>query len=376
MKGSLFDIFQRHRDCYDFRKDPTHEEQRNQPEARQLMADRFRERKQAASEYASSLIPLGNDWIEAVKHDVNKLATTLPPSLHFNKAERKAYRDGVEDFLLDVAAALREHGKGKFLNDEYFDPVTLYRFGIEYSRNEIRKGLSTEDAEQMYKAMKQRYSQVYCFPDLFSMIPVTYTVMGCKAKASTQAQAQNKADSSKKGTGNNTTANPETPPATQKTPKVAALQPYTPKPVGRTAGLFAETIANTYKDKAEIIQEHTGTALASMTDPKAVIALFVVYFQKGILKQSPTYWQALRLLDIEAEKDTDKEKLCPFGMHQQYDIQRKIYFDKNNSYLSLNDTDSKQDNEISSFVIDAEREVKTLLSVLNPQPQQEARKGA
>jgi hypothetical protein len=245
MKGSLFDIFQRHRDCYDFRKDPTIEEQQANPEARQLMAERFRERKQAASEYASSLIPLGNDWIEAVKHDVNKLATTLPPSLHFNKAEREAYRDGVEDFLLDVAAALREHGKGKFLNDEYFDPVTLYRFGIEYSRNEIRKGLSTENAEQMYKAMKQRYSQVYCFPDLFSMFPATYTVMGCKAKASTQAQAQKNAHSgtNSTGMGSNATTNPQTLPAAQETSTKPKRKP------GRTAKEFEDFIVNS--DEAE-----------------------------------------------------------------------------------------------------------------------------
>lgn len=176
------------------------------------------------------------------------------------------------------------------------------------------------------------------------------------------------------GMGSNATTKPETPPAAQGNPKTIAI--YTPNPVGRQAGKFAKTIADTYQGKADIIQEHTGTALASMTDPKAVIALFVVYFKNGILKQCPTYWQTLRLLGIEVKKDTDKEKLCPFGKHQQYDIQRKIYFDKNNSYLSLNYIDSKQDNEISSFVIEAEREVKTLLSKLNPQPQKETRQGA
>ena len=97
-------------------------------------------------------------------------------------------------------------------------------------------------------------------------------------------KADNKADSDTKGIGmdNNTTVNPETPPATQETPKTMAI--YTPKPVGRPTGEFAKTIANNYQDKAAIIQEHTGTALASMTDPKAVIALFVVYLQKEILK--------------------------------------------------------------------------------------------
>ena len=94
-------------------------------------------------------------------------------------------------FLLDVVAALRTYGKGKFLNDDYFDPVTLYRFGIEYGRNEIQAQLSREDAEKAIKAMKQRYSKVYYFPDLFSMFPATYTVMGVKAKASIPKQTQN-----------------------------------------------------------------------------------------------------------------------------------------------------------------------------------------
>ena len=185
-----------------------------------MMADRFREGKQAASEYASNLIPLGNDWIEAVKHDVEKLTQSLPPSLHFDRAEREAYRDGVEDFLLKVAAALREHGKGKFLNSDYFDPVTLYRFGIFSEWEPPQTGLTKDEAEQTYKDMKQRYSKVYCFPDLFTMFPATYTVLGYKPKASTPAQPQKKPDSSAAGTGmgNNATTNPQTPPAAKETP--------------------------------------------------------------------------------------------------------------------------------------------------------------
>lgn len=379
MKESLFDIFQRHRDCFDNRKDPTIEEQQANPEARQLMAERFRERKQAANEYASSLIPLGNDWIEAVKYEVDYLTKNshLPPSLYFNKAEREAYRDGVEHFLLNVAGALREHGKEKFLNGEYFDPVTLYRFGMLYMNwEEPQTGLAEDEAKQIAKDMKQRYSQVYCFPDLFSMFPTTYTVLGYKAQASTPAQVQNKADGSEKGTGmgNNTTANPETPPATQEKPKVAVMQPYTRKTPGRHAGEFSKTIADTYKDKADIIQKHTGIALASMTDPKAVIALFIVYFRNGILKELPTYWQAMRLLDIEAATNREKAKLCPFGSYQGYDRESRIYFAEDN--LSLNETDSKRDNEISSFIQGANSIYIALHAKLIQEPTEQARQGA
>ncbi len=217
MKESLFDIFQKHRDCYDYRKDPTIEEQQTTPEARQLMAERYRERKQAASEYASSLIPLGNDWIEAVKYDVEKLTKELPESLLFNKAEREAYRDGVEDFLLKVAEALRCYGKGRWLDD--LDPLTAYKLGIKRSDTDIVTGLSKDELEKTYRDMKQRYTRVYWFPDMFSMFPATFTVFGYKPKTLTPAQTQNKADNSTKcmGMGSNATANPETPPAAQET---------------------------------------------------------------------------------------------------------------------------------------------------------------
>ena len=376
MKESLFDIFQRHRDCYDNRKSPTFEELKAKPEARQLETDRFRERKQAASEYASSLIPLGNDWIEAVKIDVKILTTTLPPSMHFDKAEREAYRDGVEDFLLDVAAALREHGKGKFLNDEYLDPVTLYRLGIATGWKEPKTGLSEDEAKQMAKEMKQQYSQVYCFPDLFSMFPATYTIMGYNAKASTKPQKKADSSATGKGMDNNAATNPQTPPAAQETPQVAVMHPYTRKHVGRPTGDFVTTIKDTYKGKADIIQEHTKTALETMTDPKAVIALFIVYFQNDIIKQCPTYWQTLRLLDIIADTNRDKEKLCPFGMHQQFDKLRNIYFDSNNCYLSLNETDIEQENNISNYIQAANDTFAALLAKLIPTPQKKARKGA
>lgn len=187
-----------------------------------------------------------------------------------------------------------------------------------------------------------------------------------------KAQKEADSDTQGEGMGSNAATNPQTPPAAKKAPKLAI---HTQKPVGRPTKGFAETIASAYKDKADIIQEHTKNALESMTDPKAVIALFIVYFKNSILKQCPTYWQTMRLLDIEADDNTDKEKLCPFGMHQKYDRQRKIYFNESDSYLSLNETDRKQDNDISSFIQGAEVTLKALLDELKP-PKMKARKGA
>ena len=84
----------------------------------------------------------------------------------------------------------------------------------------------------------------------------------------------------------------------------------------------------------------------------------------------------MRLLGIEAEENTEKETLCPFGMHQQYDRQRKIYFDENDSYMSLNNIDRKQDNEISSFIQDATTIYNGLLAKLIQEPTEQARQGA
>lgn len=181
-------------------------------------------------------------------------------------------------------------------------------------------------------------------------------------------------DTDSEGMGNNTPDGSETPPAGKETPKIAVLQPYTPKQKGRTAKPFTTTIADkdasgkdyTAEQKA-VIEGNIKNALSDMKDPKAVIALFVVYFKNGILKQCPTYWQALSLIDMEGVKEPmEKQKCCPFGMHQQYGLLRKIYFEKDNNYLSLNETDIKQNNEISPFVIEAEKKLKDLQATLKP----------
>lgn len=362
MAESMLQIFQRHRDCFDFTKEPNWQES---DEARQLCNERQREREEAANEYVSNILASNDNWAKDVDEDVSKLALSFQRIL--NKAERKAYREATEQFLLYVATALRDY------RVKQLSPVTRYRMGrMEFRAMNVITGLSNDEAVREYQIMKEQgFTHVQTFP--IEAFPAVYTTFGYKpkAKAPTSTQTQTKADSSTKGTGmgSNTTTNPETPPA-------ATLQPYKPKPVGRPKAEFAKAIADTYKDKTDIIQEHTGTALASMTTPKAVIALFVVYFRNEILKQCPTYWQTLRLLGVEAEEKTDKEKHCPFGKHQQYDILRKIYFDENDSYLSLNDTDRKQDNEISSFIQNANTIYEALLVKLNPQPQRKARKGA
>ena len=188
------------------------------------------------------------------------------------------------------------------------------------------------------------------------------------------AQAQNKANNSTKGTGmgNNTTANPETPPATQKTPKVAVLQPYTPNPVGRpTEDNFADTIADKYtiQGKADMIQGELKKAILGMTEPMAIFALFVECFNKEILKQCPNHKQALSLIE--------NEEMQKAYYRQFHNDLRKTYFDTESKYYELAETDIIQDNAISKYILQAEPTVKDLLLLLEPPTtKKKARKGA
>ena len=187
-------------------------------------------------------------------------------------------------------------------------------------------------------------------------------------------QAQNKADGSEKGTGmgNNTTANPETPPAAQETPKVAVLQPNTPNHVGRpTEDNFADTIADKYtiQEKADMIQEELQKAISVMTEPMAIFALFVECFNKEILKQCPNHKQALSLID-------SKEMQKAYYRQFHNDL-RKTYFDTESKYYELAETDIIQDNAISKYILQAEPTVKDLLLLLEPPAtKKKARKGA
>ena len=139
-------------------------------------------------------------------------------------------------------------------------------------------------------------------------------------------------------------------------------QPQT-NSVGRPIKGFVETIADKHttrdNNKAEIIKQHIGTALQSMTDPKAVIALLIECFENDILKQCPSYPQVLEIVGTV-------EAYCPFGKHQPYGVQKNIYFDKEEAYMSLNETTSIQDNEISKYRLEAEKIVTDLLALLEP----------
>lgn len=365
MAETMLQVFQRHRDCFDFTKEP---DWQDSAEARQMCYERQQEREQAASEYVSSVLATNDYWVEDINEDTDKLALSFQGIL--NKAERKAYREAACQFLHYVASALREH------RVRQLSPLTRYRMGREeYPAMNIVTGLSRDEAAREYQRMKkQGFAKVYYFPT--EAFPAVFTVLGYAPKGNKRPTSQKNAhsDTDSEGMGNNTPNGSETPPAGKETPKIAVLQPYTPKQKGRTAKPFTTTIADkdasgkdyTAEQKA-VIEGYIKNALSDMKDPKAVIALFVVFFKNGILKQCPNYSQALSLIDIEGLKDpNEKQKHCPFGMHQRYGKLRNIYFEKDNNYLSLNETDIKQDNEISPFVIEAEKKLKDLQAALKP----------
>ena len=177
--------------------------------------------------------------------------------------------------------------------------------------------------------------------------------------------------------GSNTTNGTETPQTAQKGANVAIMRPYTQKPVGRPANTFGDTIAAKYKEHVEIIQEYTRNELQSLNAPNAVVALFIAYRRKDILKQCPSYWATLRLLGIEAKTDKEAQKLCPFGGHHNYDDLRKKYFNKEDDFASLNETDSTQDEETSKYIQQAMEKAEALLKELEPPTElKEALQGA
>lgn len=167
MAESMLQIFRRHRDCFDFTKEPNCQES---DEARQLCYERQREREQAANEYVSNILASNNNWAKDIDEDASELALSFQSIL--SKVERKAYREATEQFLLYVATALRDH-RLKQLN-----PVTRYRMGgMEFPAMNVITGLSKDKAAREYQNMKEQgFTHVQIFPT--EAFPAVYTAFG------------------------------------------------------------------------------------------------------------------------------------------------------------------------------------------------------
>ena len=68
MAETMLQIFQRHRDCFDFTKEPNPQES---DKARQLCYERQLEREQAANEYVSNILASNEDWAKDIDEDVS-----------------------------------------------------------------------------------------------------------------------------------------------------------------------------------------------------------------------------------------------------------------------------------------------------------------
>lgn len=204
MAETMLQVFKRHRDCFDFTKEP---DWQDSAEARQLCYERQQEREKAANEYVNGILAANDNWAEDINEDVNKLALSFQGIL--NKAERKSYREAADQFLHYVASALREH------RVRQLSPLTRYRMGREeFPAMNIVTGLSRDEAAREYQKMKEQgFVKVYYFPT--EAFPAVFTVLGYKPKGSKSHGQQKNAHNGTDGTGmgSNATDSSETPPA-------------------------------------------------------------------------------------------------------------------------------------------------------------------
>ena len=229
MAETMLQVFQRHRDCFDFTKEPN---TTASTEARQMCYERQQEREQAANEYVNGILAANDNWADDINEDTNKLALSFQGIL--NKAERKAYREAAGQFLHYVASALREH------RVRQLSPLTRYRMGREeFPAMNIVTGLSRDEAAREYQRMKEQgFAKVYYFPT--EAFPAVFTVLGYKPNGSKPHEPQKNAHSgtNSTGMGSNATTNPQTLPAAQETSTKPKGKP------GRTAKEFEDFIVN------------------------------------------------------------------------------------------------------------------------------------
>lgn len=204
MAETMLQVFKRHRDCFDFTKEPYGQVSE---EARQMYYEREQERVQAANEYVDGILAANDNWVEDINEDVCELALRFHGIRTSNKAERKAYREAVDQFFIYVRSVLRNN---KF---RQLSPLTRYLMGVEeIPAMKFVKRLSMDEAEMEYQRMKEQgFTHVCCFP---TYDPAVYTVFGYKPKGRKPHEQQKNAhsDTNSTGMGNSATDGSETAP--------------------------------------------------------------------------------------------------------------------------------------------------------------------
>ena len=294
-KESLVDIFQRI-----YRK---HAGKFNDPDPNE---NGFFEMKKAANEYASRLLPLGNQWKAAVVYDIESINRngTIPPSIRFNKKRLDNYKLIAGSFLLDIRESLSHHG---------FDIMELPKETLKY----LQRGWPI-DIEEKWEHISESQRQ-------------QRKAERKPAQASTPATA-----------GSNIQKQPAT--STGDTP---------PQP--EETSIFTDCIANDYRDKQAIIEAELRKVINGKKG-KAAIIVFVACYIHGILRQCPSHQQALYL-----SKSIGETK------HKGYNDQKKKYFKESEEGKRTNGNTAIYDvlketmlDTIREAIINAETELKTL----------------
>jgi len=269
----------------------------------------FFEMKKAANEYASSLLPLGDQWKAAVEYDVKKLNDhhTIPPSIRYNKDKLEKFKGEVFLFLGDIKNSLRHHG---------FDIMELPKDTLAYM------------GEEAFIIDKQTKKYVSIHPKELKSIREQRKTARKTPKALTPATAGS---------------------IIQNQPGTSTADTQ-PKP--EDTAIFTDCIANDYRDEQTTIEAELKKVLANKKG-KAAIIVFVACYYHGLLRQCPSHQQAFEL-----------SKSIGTG-HKGYNDQKKKYFEESEEGTRIYNVliQSKLD-IIREEIIKAEAELKPLFDKL------------
>ena len=238
----------------------------------------FFEMKKAANEYASSLLSLGNQWINAVVYDIERLNNynSTPPSLRFNKERLRKYKGIASFFLCDIKESLRHHG---------FDIMELPKETLAYMQEEAF----------VFDKQTGKYKPIH---------PKDYEKIKQQRKAARKNTATTATDGSIQAAPAGISKQPQHLPPME----AADIMPDTP-----SESIFTDCIANDYRGNTAIIEKELKKALQGKK-AKAAIIVFVTCFYHGILRKCPSHQQALYLSKSIGEN------------HKGYNDQKEIYF--------------------------------------------------
>lgn len=287
MAETMLKIFQRHRDCFDFTKEPDWQES---IEARQMCDKRQIERDEVANEYVNGVLAANDFWADDINEDTDELALSFQRIT--NKAEREAYKKAVKQFLLYIAKRLREH-RVKLLN-----PLTRFRMGRHGAGVIAIENLSLNEAEKEWQRLRKQGFAVYQFPT--DIYPAVYTVLGYRPTG-----ARNNAPS-----GTNAAGRGDDAPAPDKTPTGAQEARKKPKKQGRPPKEFDEYF-NDPSEAATFIP--ILTRLLNGKKAKDAARIIIAFYEGGWTIERPSLSSIERRFNLEHSSDISDRIRCHYN---------------------------------------------------------------